>query len=130
MLQPSHSQTRLAGSSSSRVVPRTERGAGPAGAAAVRTAAEQQAKLHAPHASGGTFEAAPPDAFFADADEVVVRPGSVLYVPAGTWHRVECDEDSLSINVSLMGTTWADHVADAECAVGRRTLRGRLARAV
>ena len=84
-----------------------------AASAAVRTAAEQQAKLHAQHASGGTFEAAPPDAFFADADEVVVRPGSVLYVPAGTWHRVECDEDSLSINVSLMGTTWADHVADA-----------------
>ena len=29
------------------------------------------------------------------------------------WHRVECLEDSVSINISLMGASWADLVADA-----------------
>ena len=32
---------------------------------------------------------------------------------AGMWHRVECVEDSTSINVSLMGASWADVVTDA-----------------
>ena len=79
---------------------------------AVRSAAEQQSTLHAQHAKG-PFESRPDPAFFADADEVVLRPGSVLYVPAGMWHRVECTSDSVSINVSLMGASWAEHVAEA-----------------
>ena len=81
----------------------------------VRGAAEQQAKVHTQHArdEGGAFDAAPPASFFNDATQVTLRPGSVLYVPAGMWHRVECDEDSVSINVSLMGALWADVVADA-----------------
>ena len=72
------------------------------GSEAVRRAAEQQAKCHAQHASGA-FETMPPDDFWRDAREVELRPGSMLYVPAGMWHRVECTEDSVSINVSLMG---------------------------
>lgn len=41
---------------------------------------------------------------------VVLRPGSVLYVPAGWWHRViaEDEEGSLSINFSISGGRWAD----------------------
>ena len=84
------------------------------GAHAVRSAAEQQSKLHAQHAAGGDgFECAPAASFFEDAEEVTLQPGPVLYVPAGMWHRVQCDDDSISINVSLMGASWADLVADA-----------------
>ena len=82
--------------------------------AAVASAAEQQAKVHTQHARGsGGFEPVPPSDFWDDAVEVTVEAGSVLYVPAGMWHRVECVEDSLSINISLMGQAWADLVADA-----------------
>ena len=77
--------------------------------------------MHAQHATGGAgFDAAPPPAFFADATPVTLTPGSVLYVPAGMWHRVECEADSVSINVSLMGLLWADLVADAVRLRGRR----------
>ena len=77
------------------------------------SAAEQQAKLHAQHSSDRGFHHAPPADFFSDATEVSVEAGDVLYVPAGTWHRVKCEEDSLSINISLMGLTWADLFMDA-----------------
>jgi hypothetical protein len=40
------------------------------------------------------------------------------------WHRVECTEDSLSMNISLIGLSWADHVADAtRHAMWRHTVR-------
>ena len=80
--------------------------------AAVRGAAEEQAKVHTQHASA-PFDEAPPAEWFADAAVVTLTPGSVLYVPAGMWHRVESEEDSVSMNVSLMGLLWADLVADA-----------------
>ena len=73
---------------------------------------EQQAKLLAQHAPEG-FDPTPPDAYWADATKVEVAPGSVLYVPAGTWHKVECTEDSISINISMMGACYADLIADA-----------------
>ncbi|OQR92285.1 hypothetical protein ACHHYP_03858 [Achlya hypogyna] len=42
---------------------------------------------------------------------VVLRPGSVLYVPAGYWHKVEAmDEGSLSMNFSIDGSRWLDVV--------------------
>lgn len=44
---------------------------------------------------------------------VTLRPGSVLYTPAGIWHRVEAEEEegSLHINFSLSGGgRWADFV--------------------
>ena len=72
------------------------------GSEAVRRAAEQQVKCHAQLASD-PFECMPPSDFWDDAREVELRPGAMLYVPAGMWHRVECSEDSISINVSLMG---------------------------
>lgn len=40
--------------------------------------------------------------------EVVLEPGDILYHPAGIWHRVECLEDSIAINLSLMVTSYAD----------------------
>ena len=39
---------------------------------------------------------------------VTLRPGDVLYFPSGMWHTVETVEDGVSLNVSLMGTTYAE----------------------
>lgn len=39
---------------------------------------------------------------------VEVSAGDVLYHPAGVWHRVECLEDSISINISLISASYAE----------------------
>lgn len=39
---------------------------------------------------------------------VVLHPGDIMYHPAGVWHRVECIEDSISINISLTSVSYAD----------------------
>jgi len=41
---------------------------------------------------------------------VVLRPGSILYVPAGYWHSVEAEDEtgSLSLNFSISGARWVD----------------------
>ena len=44
---------------------------------------------------------------------VTLHPGDVLYFPAGMWHRVETIEDGISLNVSLMGTSYAKLVCEA-----------------
>jgi Cupin-like domain len=44
---------------------------------------------------------------------VVLRPGDVLFFPAGMWHKVETLSDSVSINVSLMATNYAHAVSQA-----------------
>eukprot|EP00808_Paulinella_micropora_P014405 g23420.t1 len=47
----------------------------------------------------------------ARANSVLLRPGSVLFVPAGSWHRVEAVDDaegSLSVNLSLHPARWLD----------------------
>ncbi len=58
------------------------------------------------------FAVKPPADFFADADFVDLEAGSVMYHPAGVWHKVEALDDSLSVNISLVGMTWADVAAD------------------
>ena len=40
--------------------------------------------------------------------EIVLSAGDVLYHPAGIWHKVECIEDSISINISLIGASYAE----------------------
>ena len=42
--------------------------------------------------------------------EAVLLPGDVLYHPAGVWHRVVCEQDSVSMNVSLTVSSYADVV--------------------
>lgn len=42
------------------------------------------------------------------SSSVVLRPGDVLYHPAGLWHKVVCLEDSISINISLTGASYAE----------------------
>ena len=44
---------------------------------------------------------------FGDEIDVVMNAGDVLYFPAGMWHKVETLEEGVSINISLMGTTYA-----------------------
>jgi hypothetical protein len=44
---------------------------------------------------------------------VTLYPGDVLYFPAGMWHKVETLEDGISLNVSLMGTTYAKLVCES-----------------
>lgn len=70
---------------------------------------EQQLKIHRLHNPQFQFK---PDSF-EGYSEVTLTEGSILYHPAGIWHRVECDEDSISINVSLFPSSWADVIADS-----------------
>jgi hypothetical protein len=44
---------------------------------------------------------------------VELSPGSCMYFTAGSYHRVECLEDSISINISLMCSNYADLYTDA-----------------
>jgi hypothetical protein len=45
--------------------------------------------------------------------EVIIEAGDILYHPAGIWHEVECIENSISINISLVGVTYAEVVSNA-----------------
>jgi Cupin superfamily protein len=44
---------------------------------------------------------------------VLMKPGDVLYFPAGMWHKVETVVPGMSINVSLMATNYATLVSQA-----------------
>jgi 50S ribosomal protein L16 3-hydroxylase len=46
----------------------------------------------------------------APASEVDLQPGSVLYVPQGSWHETEASGESLSLNICVQATSWLDHV--------------------
>ncbi|KNC86841.1 hypothetical protein SARC_01034 [Sphaeroforma arctica JP610] len=58
----------------------------------------------------GTRPTAPKEGI-DDIYTFVLRPGSILYAPAGMWHRVQCENEdggSLSMNFSVDGRRWAD----------------------
>ncbi|OQR89750.1 hypothetical protein THRCLA_09598 [Thraustotheca clavata] len=58
-----------------------------------------------------TLNLQPPSDDDPRVSSVLLRPGSVLYVPAGYWHKVEAmDEGSLSMNFSIDGSRWIDVV--------------------
>ena len=42
---------------------------------------------------------------------VTLMPGDVLYHPAGIWHAVNSDEDSIAINFSLFAMRTAEFVS-------------------
>lgn len=48
-----------------------------------------------------------------ERDVVIMEPGDVLYFPAGMWHKVEVLEPGISINISLMATTYANITCQA-----------------
>jgi len=44
---------------------------------------------------------------------VTLYPGDCFYFPSGMWHTVETIEPGISLNVSLMGTTYAQLVSES-----------------
>jgi hypothetical protein len=72
-----------------------------------------QRKCHSSYAPTGSEGSVPTN--FSSAQTFVLRPGSVMYFPAGMWHHVTADSDegSLSINFSLTTTTWLDLLMNA-----------------
>lgn len=48
-----------------------------------------------------------------NAEEVTLNEGDFLYHPAGIWHSVKSNEDSVSINFSLKNLTMADFMSDS-----------------
>ena len=48
-----------------------------------------------------------PDAL-ADHLEIVLEPGSVLFVPRGTWHATSAITDAVSLNFTFSAPTWLD----------------------
>lgn len=61
-----------------------------------------------------------PDRRSPEAEEYLLTPGSVLYVPRGWWHETSSDEESVSLHVHHIHLPWVDAVLDA--------VRGRLLR--
>ncbi len=55
----------------------------------------------------------------ADRTEIVLSPGSLLFVPRGTWHATHAASDALSLNFTFSPPTWID--------VFTAALRSRLA---
>ena len=75
-------------------------------------AAETQLKINE-YTSERRQELKPPLGALSQPMEVVLKAGDMLYVPAGMWHRVECLEDSISINISVMGLSYAEFIGEA-----------------
>ena len=48
-----------------------------------------------------------------EVKEIIMKPGDMLYFPAGMWHSVETLEEGISINISLMATTYASLVSSS-----------------
>ncbi len=55
----------------------------------------------------------------ADARTITLEPGSLLFVPRGTWHTTEALTDAMSLNFTYTAPTWIDLLMAA--------LRSRLA---
>ena len=53
------------------------------------------------------------------SDEFTLKPGSLLFVPRGSWHTTEAQSDALSLNFTFTAPTWIDIFSAA--------LRSRLA---
>ena len=68
---------------------------------------------------GSYTERAMPEQFPDHATEFVLKPGSLLFVPRGVWHKTEALTDALSLNFTFSAPTWIDILTAA--------LRGRLA---
>lgn len=47
-----------------------------------------------------------------DLDEVVLRPGDVLYLPPGTWHRAQALGESLHVSLTIRAANLVDRVAE------------------
>ena len=53
-----------------------------------------------------------PDWRDANFDEVEVWPGSVLFMPRGTWHQTEASEDSIAVSIGMTPPTAAEVILE------------------
>lgn len=60
-----------------------------------------------------------PETFPEGSEEFILKPGSMLFVPRGSWHKTHAETDALSLNFTYSAPTWLDILSAA--------LRGRLA---
>jgi hypothetical protein len=74
---------------------------------------EQQLKFHCSQEGNEHFVPYPTKKQLEDVVEITLNPGDIFYFPAGIFHRVECIEDSISINLSLVNSSWADLIGDS-----------------
>ena len=44
----------------------------------------------------------------AHQQQITLTPGSLLFVPRGTWHATHADSDALSLNFTFTAPTWLD----------------------
>jgi 50S ribosomal protein L16 3-hydroxylase len=54
-----------------------------------------------------------PTSMPADAEEFILRPGSLLFVPRGCWHSTEAEGDALALNFTFTAPTWIDLLSAA-----------------
>jgi 50S ribosomal protein L16 3-hydroxylase len=43
-----------------------------------------------------------------DATEITLKPGSMLFVPRGSWHSTEAETDAMALNFTFSAPTWID----------------------
>ncbi|MDD4972729.1 MAG: cupin domain-containing protein [Bacteriovorax sp.] len=65
------------------------------------------------------LDAPMPTSMPEDISPIVLKAGSLLFVPRGSWHSTEAESDALSLNFTFTAPTWIDLFTAA--------LRGRLA---
>lgn len=44
---------------------------------------------------------------------VTLRPGDMLYIPRGTWHSTHAEEESLSFDINIHPTPWAEVIFES-----------------
>lgn len=49
-----------------------------------------------------------PDKMPSDSSEFHLKPGSMLFVPRGCWHKTKASSDALSLNFTFSAPTWID----------------------
>jgi 50S ribosomal protein L16 3-hydroxylase len=49
-----------------------------------------------------------PDRMPEEAEEIVLKPGSMLFVPRGYWHATEASGNALALNFTFSQPTWVD----------------------
>ncbi|MBU9808423.1 cupin-like domain-containing protein [Rahnella sp. C60] len=59
------------------------------------------------------WQGEPPTNFFEQATEVVLKPGSVLFVPRGWWHATRSDVETLAVNLTYSVPTKVEVILDA-----------------